>query len=423
MQGTVTSYSGTTLVMNVTTSGGSGTHDFWKIETLPATTLAHGLDSNSLFVLNESVNGDIDLSGIRFTQFQPPSGGNGQNYFIEIWTTTNGKPVLIHDCWFSEPSSNHTAILVQSLQGVIWNCSIDAGAFGLNSGGISQFGKAPNYPLGIASWTSPSTWGNLDTTGTNNFYVEDCDFHAMLNATSNDNGGRFVMRYCSFDNTGIGSHGADSGPFGMRFFEIYDSEFVFNSTTGDTLGLNYWIYLRGGTLLLTDCIMPLISSQDYRTKPSFNLTVMNLQRNSGPNPCWGAGTQNGARYPCPRQVGFGYVTGNGTNGLGRTNDSVTYAGDSEPIYIWNITGPTPSISTSDYGGNECSNPDHSSNYIRAGRDYFVGTPKPGYAKYTYPHPLTASRPPSATTPNSQEQIKKRKSQKEKAEMSQTKFRK
>ena len=99
--------------------------------------------------------------------------------------------------------------------------------------------------------------------------------------------------------------------YGQRHFEIYDSEFVFNSTTGDVLGLNYWVYLRGGTFLVTDCIMPLIQSQDYGSKPSFNLTVMNLQRNSGPNPCWGAGTANGALYHCPRQVGFGRVTGNG----------------------------------------------------------------------------------------------------------------
>ena len=42
MQGTVTSYSGTSLTMNVTTSGGSGTHDFWKIETIPTTTINHG---------------------------------------------------------------------------------------------------------------------------------------------------------------------------------------------------------------------------------------------------------------------------------------------------------------------------------------------------------------------------------------------
>ena len=53
------------------------------------------------------------------------------------------------------------------------------------------------------------------------------------------------------------------------------------------------------------------------------------------------------------------------------------------------------IALSDYGPNEqfsCSGStyDSSANYIVAGRDYFVGTPKAGYAKYTYPHPLHAS---------------------------------
>jgi hypothetical protein len=39
MEGTVTSYSGTTLVMNITTSGGSGTWQFWCIATRPTTTI------------------------------------------------------------------------------------------------------------------------------------------------------------------------------------------------------------------------------------------------------------------------------------------------------------------------------------------------------------------------------------------------
>ena len=55
MQGTVTGYSGTSLTMNVTTSGGSGTHDFWKIETIPLTTITHGTDSNTPFTINESL--------------------------------------------------------------------------------------------------------------------------------------------------------------------------------------------------------------------------------------------------------------------------------------------------------------------------------------------------------------------------------
>jgi hypothetical protein len=89
-------------------------------------------------------------------------------------------------------------------------------------------------------------------------------------------------------------------------------------------------------------------------------------------------------------VGFGYVTGNGADGLGRKFDSVTYVGDLEPFYIWNQTF-TPIVS--DFGSQQgsCSGApvgfDTSSNYLVQGRDYFVGTPKPGYTKYTFPHPL------------------------------------
>ena len=135
------------------------------------------------------------------------------------------------------------------------------------------------------------------------------------------------------------------------------------------------------------------------------MTVMNLQRHAGPNPCWGAGTSGGARYYAPRQVGMGYVTGKGTSGLGSTKDSITYVGDSEPAYIWgNSRQPLSNVSVSDYGGSECTNPDRSANYIVAGRDYFNGTAKPGWTPYTYPHPfiqgiqLGSGGPTSQPTP-------------------------
>jgi hypothetical protein len=111
------------------------------------------------------------------------------------------------------------------------------------------------------------------------------------------------------------------------------------------------------------------------------MAVLNLRESWGANPCWGAGI-SGIQYPAPRQLGFGNVTG--TAG----NDSVTYKGDSEPMYIWNNSG-TYTIGFAD-GGGSCSNPDSSADYIKEGRDYFVGTPKPGYTKYTYPHPLRAA---------------------------------
>jgi len=267
------------------------------------------------------------------------------------------------------------------------------------------------------AWTSPSKWGAADTTGRNSFYFEDCDFHAYLNCLSNDDNSRTVLRHCVFDNAGMGSHGADTSPYGQRYIEIYDSEFVVNSTNGDTLNLNWWVLLRGGTLLITDCIMPDITSQDYGNKSELTLAIYNLDWAVN-NGCWGAGTPQ-VEYYCPRQVGMGNVTGDGRDGLGRQFDNTTYVGDPEPIYVWNITGMTiPGVDIVDSGQNACANADNPADYIRSGRDYFLGTPKPGYQKYIYPHPLRNGGPtptpapmPSATPSLSQQNKKNEKKHK------------
>jgi hypothetical protein len=108
------------------------------------------------------------------------------------------------------------------------------------------------------------------------------------------------------------------------------------------------------------------------------MTVYNLRYNSGPNPCW-------TSYPVPRQVGFGRVTG--TAGLDRVG---VYSGDSEPAYIWNNTGNKLPIGISDFAPNQCPTTNASSAYIVSGRDYFIDVAKPGYSKFTYPHPLARS---------------------------------
>ena len=68
------------------------------------------------------------------------------------------------------------------------------------------------------------------------------------------------------------------------------------------------------------------------------------------------------------------------------------------MYFWNNTGSggTSIPSTSDYSPNECgSSAPSTSSFVQSGRDYIVGTAKPGYSKYTYPHPLRSG---SQTTP-------------------------
>jgi PKD repeat protein len=380
MIGTVTSYSGTTLTMNIASTGGSGTQALWIISTLASTTITHSAPG-VLLTLTEATSRSVQVGGIRFVT------GTGTGDYAVFKYTSGGQPILVHDCYF-ESTSALDCIYSESNRGVIWNCSFAAFPFSMAQLAIHM----KNCPT--TSWTTASTMGSADTTGTENLYVEDCDFHAWLNCTDFDDSSRVVVRNCLMNNAGCGTHGADTSTYGVRHYEFYNNLFVFNAyNNGQTFNLNWWFFLRGGTGVIASNTLPAISSTDYGTKQGVNMIVMNLQRNAGPNPCWGAGSGlTGAQYPAPRQVGMGRVTG--TAG----NDSITYKGDSEPLYIWGNTSGY-SVGTSDYGGTECSNPDSSADYIVAGRDYFNnGTAKPGWVAYTYPHPLrnsasTGNQPP------------------------------
>ena len=162
--------------------------------------------------------------------------------------------------------------------------------------------------------------GTADVSGESNVYVEDSTFTLALHeAIDWDDNCRLVIRHNTFDNSSITSHGADTSSIGARHVEIYNNTFIFTNL-GDcdgskTANLAYWIFMRGATGVIADNIgLTNMSSCAWGTKPALNLTVMNLQRNAGPNPCWGQGTSDGAQYHVPRQVGMGYVTGTGTDG-------------------------------------------------------------------------------------------------------------
>ncbi len=389
MVGTVSSYSGTTLTMNITSLGGSGSYHLWLVSTTPTTVIVNNTNT-TLIDVTENTTKHIEISGFKV------AAGVGTSYSIDLHSAAGGKAVLIHDLWMESTSTSSALIRTNSNRGVVWNSSFDSSPFSMAPLAIQM----KDGPAG--SWTSPSTMGVADTTGESNFYMEDNDFHAFLNATDVDDNGRMVFRHNVLNNAGFGTHGADTSSIGQRHFEVVDNTMVFNGyNDGTTFNMNWWLFVRGGTFVMTGNTIDKIVSTDYGNKNDVNMTVMNLQRSAGPNPCWGAGTSGGAQYPAPRQVGMGYVTGTGTDGLGRKNDIFTYVGDSEPVYIWNNTinnGPLK-VGTEDYGGTACTNPDSTPNYIVAGRDYFNnGTAKPGYVRYIYPHPLrsgaTVPAPPT-----------------------------
>jgi hypothetical protein len=387
MQGTVTSYNGTTLTMNITSTGGSGTTHRWLVSTIPTTVLIND-SGTAMFSVTEDSSVHTNLSGFKIAL------GNGTGDGVDF-ISGGGQAILLHDCWIEQGSGD--SVHTTASRGVVWNCSFDSSPFSMAPLAVHL------QPFDQTAWSSPSYFGMSDTDGQHNFYVETSDFHAYLNATDNDEGARSVFRYNLFNNAGFGTHGADTSLIGQRYFEYYNNTGVFNGyADGTTFNMNWWFFIRGGTFVIHDNTLPPLNSTDYPNKPDLNLTVMNLQRNAGANPCWGSGTTSGADYHAPQQVGMGHVTGTGVDGLGRSTYSIAswgwptpeYVGDSEPGYVWANSRSSLNVQASDYGSGQSdsctgSTYDKSANYIVANRDYFNGsTPKPGYTPYTYPHPLT-----------------------------------
>lgn len=381
MEGTVTSYSGTTLTMNITSASNAVTQSVWIIISPAVTTITNNAGSANLITIAEDTTHSSELLGLRVVQ------GTGSGNQIRITSTSNGQPTLIHDCFF-ETGTQGNIMRIETNKGVIWNSSFVAYPFSMAPTALELKNATTTN-----DWSSPSTMGSADTTGKRNVYIEDCDFHAWLNCSDSDDNSRAVFRYNVLNNAGHGSHGADTSNIGARHYEFYNETFIFNGfSNGESFNMNWFFYLRGGTGIITDCVIPNLNSGDYGNKGEIVINVQNLQRNSGPNPLWGNNIA-GDQYPCPRQVGMGYVTGNAGN------DSVTYKGDSEPVYQWNNTGTgaysapsmlnysTPTATQDDING-----------YVKVGRDW-LNAVKPGYSKFTYPHPLrgAADMPPSSAT--------------------------
>jgi hypothetical protein len=399
MQGTISSYSGNTLTVNVATVGGSGTRHRWLVSTPSATTIVNNSASTPLFTITEDTSIHTNLSGIHFAV------GTGAATLIMRQYHSGGQAILIHDCWIEQVGGGKNAIDGHTTRGVIWNCTIDGSNDDynlVNTPVIRVDGDGTD-----TAWTTPAPWGNRDTTGQAALYIETNDFHSVL-ATDNDSNGRMVFRHNLVDHSMFATHGPDTSSWGERYFEYYDNKGVFYGyNDGTTLNLNGWIFIvRGGTFVVHHNDLPAQYSQDYGTKGDVIMTVMNLTRNGGPNPCWGAGASSpGQHYPSPRQVGLGYVTGKGTahyppGGLSNSSsDSIGYVGDSEPAYIWSNSRSPMNVGLTDYSPSDCANHDTSANYVKLNRDYFDGTEaKPGYAAYTYPHPLTIGGPPPSGTP-------------------------
>jgi hypothetical protein len=358
MEGTVTSWNGTTLVLNATSTGGTtNTRTTWTFVAPATTTITHNAGAGVLFEVTTDASHYTGLSDMRLLD------GTGTSYAIRV--SGSGKPILV---WNMRVSNIGQAVRMQSTGGVFWNFYADAG-FNISSDYTNNY-NAIQVKSG-PTWNSANTIGAGDSAGTQNIYIEDSFFTGhSLGAVDYADRSRGVFRQSVLDNSGLTIHGQDTDLEGCRHLEVYDNLLVFDSTNWETgyfpANQNYWVTWRGGSGVVTDNISDNITSTAWGNKTEIPLEYQPLRRNAGVNACYSGS------YPAPQQPGWGH------------NGSTVAL---EGVYVWNNTG-TMAVTTVNYAPDECGGGPDVSGFIQLNRDYFLGA-KSGYSKYAYPHPLRA----------------------------------
>jgi hypothetical protein len=254
-----------------------------------------------------------------------------QNDFVNL--NANGG-LLHHNDFFSPPSSG---------------------------GGPDVFMIHPNE-----NWSQATTFGTADTQGPNggerNIYLEDNTFTNVLEtAPDGDQGARLVIRHNAYVDSSIVFHSGspnDTSTDGTRQFEIYSNSFQRVTCSNN---VNKWIWARGGSGVIANNTMDVVSTSCYGGKVQISL---------------GIGCP--VAYPVPHQIGQTSATPQNPPPL--------------PMLIFGNTGPGTTatkfidVSANDTGGGGstgCSNP---ASYVQVNRDYYLSNHW-NWVPYTYPHPL------------------------------------
>jgi hypothetical protein len=363
----------------------------------------HNANSNMIDA-TASANGHINIYWLNFIDMANNGSGVGFALSCDRSQPTN-YTVLVHDCTFNNGTIYTYAVQCVDNGIIFWNDTFigDGPNDPLALGGISFVCDKYGY---TSSWNTPDTYGTQDTTGLSNSYVEDCKFYDAPTCISNfDDNSRVVWRYNTMQECSLGSHGQETSIYGARSWEIYNNTFIHpisgTGPSGNTYPMNMidWFLARGGSGVIFNNQMDDIPWN----KNGINLTVFNINR-SDSVPCQTA-------YPAVRQTGQGW-SASSTATFG--NPVVVQDGKgavTEGVYIWGNTGTETSdpnfVGLDQYAPDECGNGELITEFLKEGRDYFVGTAKPNYSPYQYPHPLhsafaigTTPKPtPTTPTPN------------------------
>jgi hypothetical protein len=342
----------------------------------------NNLASGAMISATASAAGHINIYWLNIVQISANGGGQGFALVTDRAQPTNFT-VLVHDCTFSQGSIYGYMVQCQDNGIIFWNDTfIGDGPNDTNAlGGISLVCDKYNY---TSSWNTPDTYGVQDTKGLANTYIENCTFYDGATANIDDNS-RVVARYTTFSNTGLTSHGQETSIYGAREWEIYNNTFIYSTSgtgpSGNTYPMNTqnWFLGRGGSGVIFNNAMDDIPYG----RNGINLTVFSINR-ADSIPCQTA-------YPAARQTGQGWSA---SSNVPYGNPVVSQDGTgavTEGVYIWgNIGSETTDpnyVGLDQYSPDDCGNGELVTNFLKAGRDYFVGTAKANYSPYLYPHPL------------------------------------
>jgi len=310
--------------------------------------------SNSI---TKQSNGVIRVSSFSFSK----SGGGNESKGWKIGGSwQNAEPVIFENNAFTISGSG--MFLLEVAGGVI----IANNAF---SGGWDDSFIQPKDPGDSGgSWRTADTMGSRDTTGKRNLYIESNTFYGGTNQGIDcDDSSRCVYRYNTLTYSSFNTHGYATSSQGVRHFEVYNNRFIHDGGTAQIANQNWAIWIRGGTGVIFNNQIDNIAGSYWGDKTELKLTIRGAEDARPQGSC------ANVRYPVPRQ-------------LGQNHNGSSYFTD--PIYIWGNKG---SLAIGD--GWDWGNPCGFSwgTFFQWGRDAVNnqsnGNGKPGYAPYTYPHPL------------------------------------
>jgi hypothetical protein len=360
----------------------------------------NNLASGAMISATAGAAGHINIYWLNVVQMANNGGGKG--FALTCDRTERGRyTVVVHDCTFSSGSIYTYMVLCRDNGIIFWNDTFvgDGPNDPLAAGGISFVCQKYGY---TSSWNTPDTYGVQDTTGLANCYVEDSKFYDGATGICNfDDNSRVVWRYNTIQECMLGTHGQETSIYGVRSWEIYNNTFIHPTSgtgpSGNTypMNMNGWFGGRGGSGVICNNAM-----DDIPSKTGISLTVFSINRLDS-IPCQTA-------YPAARQTGQGWsASSKATYGNPVVREDGTGA-ITEGVYIWGNTGSETTdpnyVGLDQYSPDDCGNGELVTNFLKKGRDYFVGTAKPNYSPYQYPHPLhtafarTGASPTPAPTP-------------------------